>query len=102
MRTGFSSMVVLLGLLSGCAAPAQQATPLVQRDLLLGPTPEVDRLAEAMTLARSDWPCAYLGYLTEDRSETYEMFVDDQSFFDDTGGGLYHEAAAFRVRSLRR
>lgn len=65
-------------------------------NLALGAHPEHNWLAEGFTY-RSSWPSVEAGYRFNDATHYTQFTYDDQSYYDDFGGGSYtRESIAVR------
>lgn len=99
-RVAWTTAVLLL--LSGCAADhgGSVYTAHVNRpiaNLVLSRNPDHNWLAEEFTY-RSSWPSVENGYRFDDAINYTQIIFDDQSYYDDSGGGGYTRES-FSMRS---
>jgi hypothetical protein len=97
-RVAWTTAVLLL--LCGCT-PERGVTVYTARpdrpvaNLALGPTADHTWLAENMTY-RSTWPSVETGYQYGETTSYTQFLLDDQSYYDDHGGGFSRQSISVR------
>lgn len=99
--TFIAGLAGLLAAVGGCAQGPTTAVVYHGPNLALGTGAENNQLAEWFQ-GRSRWPMAEGGYRFDDVTYSFESAYDDQSFYEDDGGGFYYDVETYRQSILVR